>query len=115
VRVPQLLYLWREQGDGGQASANVQRLLDAGEDVEGLADLPIKDMIGRLKDEFPGCKEIAGLLRWQADQPYWQATWGWQFLRLESDHLTDEQRDKFFEVARAFACKVFDPQLNLLM
>jgi hypothetical protein len=113
--VSQLHYLWREQGDGQRAAADIQRMIDAGEDADGLADLPIKDMLARLKAEFSGCKEVAGSLAWQSGDERWQATWGWQFLRLESDCLHDERRDKFFDLAREFGCSVFDPQLNLRM
>jgi hypothetical protein len=108
----QLLYLWREARDTALSSAEIQRQLEAGEDVEGLADLPIKEMIDRLKQEFPGCKESAGQLVWQAGPERFRATWAWQYMCLESDNLNDEHRDKFFELARSFGCPVFDPQMN---
>jgi hypothetical protein len=111
----QLLYLWREERELALLPAAIQRQLDAGDDVDGLADLPIKEMIDRLKREFPGAKETAGLLAWQSGEERFQATWSWQFMRLESDNLNDEHRDKFFDLARSFHCPVYDPQLNLKM
>jgi hypothetical protein len=113
--MPNLLYLWREERDTHLSPAEIQRRLDADEEVDGLADLPIKEMIDRLKREFSGCKEAAGQLTWTAGDERFRATWTWQFLRLESDNLTDEHRDKFFELARSFGCPVFDPQMNLKM
>ena len=113
--MPHLIYLWREERDTGLSSAETQRRLDADEDVDGLADLPIKDMIDRLKQDFPGCKEAAGQLVWISGDERFRATWTWQFMRLESDNLRDEQRDRFFELARGFGCPVFDPQMNLKM
>ncbi len=108
-----IIYLWREERSTGLAAAAIQRQLDAGNDVEGLADLPIKEMIDRLKSDFPGCKESAGFLRWQAGEEWWGATWAWQFMRLESENLRDEHREKFIELARSFRCPVFDAPLNL--
>ena len=109
----QLLYLWREERETGLASSEIQRRLDADEDVDGLADLPIKEMIDRLKSEFPGCKESAGQLVWMSGEERFRATWTWQYMRLDSDNLNDEHRDKFFELARNFGCPAYDPQMNL--
>jgi hypothetical protein len=113
--MPHLLYLWREERDTQLSPSEVQRRLDADEDIEGLADLPIKEMIDRLKREFSGCKEVAGQLTWNSGNERFRATWTWQHMRLESDHLSDEHRDRFFELARSIGCPVFDPQLNLKM
>jgi hypothetical protein len=110
--MPHLHYLWREQRDTGLTPAEIQRRLDADDDVDGLADLPIKEMLDHLKRDFPGCKETAGQLAWTSGAERFRATWTWQFLRLESEQLRDEHRDRFFELARAFGCPVFDPQMN---
>ncbi len=110
-----VIYLWRETRDTGLSGTEIQRQLDAGNDVEGLADLPIKEMIDRLKTEFPGCKEVAGLLVWQSEPQRWRATWSWQFMRLESENLEDELRDRFFELARSCNCQVYDAPMNLKM
>lgn len=110
-----VIYLWREERETGLAAGEIQRQLDAGNDAEGLADLPIKEMIDRLKNDFPGCKEAAGLLTWQSGEELWRATWTWQFMRLESEYLNDEHRDKFFELARSFSCPVYDAPMNLRM
>lgn len=113
--MPQLLYLWREERDTRLSPAEIQRRLDADEELEGLADLPIKEMLDHLKREFSGCKETAGQLIWTSGDERFRATWTWQYLRLEADNLTDEHRDRFFELARSFGCPVFDPQMNLKM
>jgi hypothetical protein len=111
--MPHLLYLWREERPVELAAAQIQRLLDTGDDVDGLADLPIKEMIDQLKREFHGAKETAGLLSWKSGEEQFHATWSWQFMRIESDNLLDEHRDKFLDLARHFGCPVYDPQLNL--
>jgi hypothetical protein len=113
--MPHVIYLWREERDTGLSPAEVQRRLDADEDVEGLADLPIKEMLERLNQEFPGCKETAGQLTWTGGLERFRANWTWQFLRLEGDQLSEEHRDRFFDLARSFGCPVFDPQMNLKM
>lgn len=109
--MPHLLYLWRDEGESSPVA--IQRQLDADEDVPGLTDLPIREMLDRLKQEFPGAKESAGELVWRSGDERFRATWTWQFMRLESDQLSDEHRDKFYDLARSFGCPVFDPQLGL--
>jgi hypothetical protein len=111
----QLLYLWREQREIQLSPSDIQRQVDAGEDVDGLADLAIREMLDRLKLEFAGGKESAGLFAWQAAAESLRASWAWQFMRFELDQLSDEHRDKLFDLARQFGCTVFDPQMNLKM
>jgi hypothetical protein len=83
--------------------------------VEGLADLPIRDMLDRLKGELTGSKETAGQLVWESGEEKVRATWAWQFMRLDTDHLADDRRDQLFDLARSVGCAVFDPQMNLKM
>jgi hypothetical protein len=109
------LYLWREVSPLSLPPADAARQLDAGDDLEGLADLPIKEMLDQLKREFSGCKEVAGLLGWIGETSRWKATWSWQYLRIEGENLHDDQRERFFQLARDFHCSLFDPQMNLRM
>jgi hypothetical protein len=113
--MPGVLYLWREQGATDKSPAAIARELDADHDVEGLADLPIKDMLDCLKQQFPGIQEIAGRIRWISGDERFMATWTWQFMRIECENLSDEHRDKFFDLARRFRCPVYDAQMNLKM
>ena len=109
------LLLWREATELGLSPAVIQRRLNAGDDVEGLADLPIREMIDHLKQAFPAAQEIAGYLQWRVGEAKFRATWTWQHIRFETDDLSDEDRELIFDVARHFHCPVFDPLLNLRM
>jgi hypothetical protein len=115
VGMPNVLYLWREQQELDVAAHAIAKQLDAEQDVEGLADLPIKEMLDYLKREFQGIQEIAGRIRWISGDERFHATWSWQYMRIETENLNDEHRDKFFELAKSFGCPVYDPQLNLKM
>jgi hypothetical protein len=114
-RMSNLLYIWREQQPLDLTPAAIARQLDAEQDVEGLADLPIKEMIDWLKEEFHGLQEVAGRIRWISGEERFHATWSWQYLRIESENLNEEHRDKFFDLAKHFGCPVYDPGLNLKM
>ena len=109
------LFMWRERADTGLSPNKIQQRFEAGDDVEGVADLPIREMLDHVRREFPGAKESAGLLQWQAGGETLKVTWSWQFLRFEVQELKDEHREKIFDLGRHFHCPVFDPELNLRM
>lgn len=108
-----VLFLWREQEEVELQADKVQRLLESDQEVEGLADLPIREILDRVKAEFPGCRENAGLLAWNSGDEAFRMSWTWQYVRIECENLHEENRDKFFELSRHFGCPIFDRALNL--
>jgi hypothetical protein len=113
--MPQVFFLWREETDVEHTPERIGRILEAGDDVGGLADLPIREMLDRIRHEFPGAQESAGMLTWKSGSESFRITWTWQFLRVEADSLSDEHREKFIDLARSFHCPVYDVQMNLRM
>jgi hypothetical protein len=109
------LVLWRERKETGLAPARVHERLESGDDVEGLDDLPIREMIDKIRHEFPGSQEGAGVLQWNSGEESFRATWTWQYLRFDAQQLSEEHREKLFELARQFHCPVFDASMNLRM
>jgi hypothetical protein len=108
------LYFWRETMPLPSTPSSLVRRLDlGGDDVMGLDDLPIREMIDVLKSHFVGGKESAGLWRWQSDAASLQASWTWQYLRLDLEQISDEHRDQLLELAQRFHCTVYDSGLDL--
>jgi hypothetical protein len=107
------LYLWREPSGFELDAAAIARKLAGGDDVPGLIDLPIRDMLDVVKTHFPGGKETAGQWQWQSGAERIEATWSWQFLSFDVQQLTDEHRENIFELARQFHCPVFDTSLGI--
>src|SRR5436190_16169635 len=54
------LYFWNQPADFPSLPAGVAQELQFGNDVEGLIDLPVKEVIDRLTGEYPGAMERAG-------------------------------------------------------
>src|SRR5436309_1249316 len=92
--------------------AEVARELIWGEEVEGLVDLPVREILDRLKAEFPRHEEKPGLLVCQGVTGSFEATWGWQFIRVECDGMLPGDRDRLIELLASFGCLVFDPQAD---
>ena len=111
--MPYTLYFWNQPAGFSPPHAHVAQELQYGNDVEELIDLPVKEIIDRLKAEFPGAVEKAGVLTAQADSGSFEASWSWQFVRLDCHDLTDDTRQRLCEIMQEFSASAYDPQLNL--
>ena len=77
------LLFWHPGPNIKLSPAEIARELLWGEEVEGLIDLPIRQIIDRLKAEFPHHDEKSGLFTAHASPGSFQATWTWQHLRID--------------------------------
>lgn len=108
-----LLFFWREEAEQELPAASIAHELHAGNDVEGLIDLPVQEIIARLKEEFPAAVERAGELAWRQGEASFEATWSWQHVSMQVSNLHEETRDRLIEVLLSFGCRVYDAQLDL--
>jgi hypothetical protein len=88
--------------------AEVCRELTWGEDVEGLVDLPIKEILDRLKGAFPRHRETSGLLVIEPAAGRCEATWSWQHVRLECHDISPADRQRLVEVLGEFGCQPYE-------
>lgn len=110
------LYFWRETMPlPATPSSLVRRLESGGDDVMGLGDLPIREMLDVLKTQFAGGKESAGVWSWRSDAASLQVSWTWQYMRLDLEQISDEHRDQLLELAQRFHCTAYDAGLDLKM
>jgi hypothetical protein len=111
--VPYSLYFWNEPPGFPSTPAHIAQELQYGNDVEGLIDLPVKEIIDRLKAEFPGAVEKAGVLSAKADPGSFEASWSWQHVKIDCHELPDETRQRLCDLMQEFGAAAYDPQLNL--
>lgn len=108
---------WKPSPGFATSPEVVHRTLLAEQDVDGLIDLPIRQMIDAMKEHFPNCSEVAGLLRWkagnQATDPAIEWTWSYQTMRAAADHFRDQDREAIIDIAHRHGCTVYDANLNL--
>jgi hypothetical protein len=105
--MPDTLLFWKARPDLAMPPEAIARELNWGEEVEGLVDLQVKEIIDRLKVEFPDYDEQPGTL--SANAPgggSWEATWGWQFFKVELRDAPDDARQKLIDVLAEFGCGV---------
>jgi hypothetical protein len=91
--------------------AEIARELLWGEEVEGLIDLPVRQIIDRLKSEYSQHEEKSGALIGQDSSGSFEATWTWQCFRVDCRNLPLSERDRLIELIESFDCMAYDPQL----
>ena len=109
----QVLMFWRKQPQVQQPPESISQELSFGEDVAGLVDLPIKDVIDRIKAEFTGIDERPGILVGRGHAGEFEVSWSWQFFRIEGPHLEEDDRQKFLSIGRDFGCEAYEPKPTL--
>ena len=111
----QVLMFWRQQPQVQQPAEMISQELSFGEDVDGLVDLPVKEVIDRIKAEFTGVDEKPGLLVGRGQAGQFEVSWTWQFFRIEGPHLDEDDRQKFLSIGRDFGCQAYEPKSSLPM
>ena len=104
----QTLLFWQTGPDVTLSTDAIGQELSFGEDVEGLVDLPIKEIIARIKADFPETQEKAGSLTGRGETGPFEVTWTWQFFRIDAADLTAGDRQKFIAIGREFQCEPFE-------
>jgi hypothetical protein len=79
-----------------------------GEDVAGLVDLPVREILDRLKAGFPDHDETAGRLTGRAGGGSFEATWTWQYVRVDCRDLPPGERQRLSEILEPFGCTVHE-------
>src|SRR3954469_17433217 len=102
------LLFWKAGPNVTLSRPEIARELLWGEDVDGLIDLPIREIIDRLKAEFPQHEEKPGLLICQGDSGSFEATWTWQHVRVNCRDLPTSDRERLLATIQAFGCMAYE-------
>jgi hypothetical protein len=107
MEASQLLF-WKAGPHLKLTAPEVARELVWGEEVEGLVDLPIREIIDRLKAEFPEHEEKPGLLVARAGSGLFEATWSWQYVKVDCRGLATGERERLIDAVESFDCMAFE-------
>jgi hypothetical protein len=89
-----LLLFWNAGPHVRLSPPEICRELTWGEEVEGLIDLPIKEILDRLKGAFPRHEERPGEFTGHGVSGSFDATWTWQHVKVELHDLPDDDRQR---------------------
>ena len=91
------------------APAEVAREIVWGEEVDGLNDLNVKEIIDALKAAFPQHEERSGLLIGRAGAGSFEATWTWQHIKVDCRDLPAADRRRLIDTIEAAGCQAYEP------
>ena len=107
--MPDVLLFWKQRSELALSAEEIARELNWGEEVAGLEDLPVREVLDRLKAEFGQHDERPGLLVTRSPEGgSWEATWGWQFVKIELHEAASEVRQRLIDVLAEFGCRVHE-------
>jgi hypothetical protein len=106
------LLFWRAGPAVKLSPAEIARELLWGEEVDGLIDLPVRAILDRLQVDFPDHHEAAGHFVGRATTGSFEATWTWQYFRIDGRDLPLSQRERLIDIIESFGCMAYDPQLS---
>ena len=87
-----------------------ERLSD-GQQVEGLCDLPIVDILQRVKIVFTDAGwEQLDELNWEGDDGAFQIFTTPQFIRFDCYSMDGDDMNRIIDIADEFDCPLYDPQ-----
>jgi hypothetical protein len=98
------LLFWKSGPNATLSQPEIARELLWGEEVDGLIDLPIREIIDRLRAEFPQHDERPGLLVCRTDGGSFEATWAWQHVRVDCRDLSEIDRQRLIDAVESFGC-----------
>ena len=107
MQAHQLLF-WRPGPSLKLSPAETARELVWGEEVDGLIDLPIREIIDRLKAEFADHEEKSGLLNARAEAGSFQVTWSWQYVRIDCQDVPTTAREQLIDIIESFDCMAYE-------
>ena len=110
---PHLLLFWRQEPSVRLLPQSIAQEVQWGEEVKGLEDLPVKEILAKIKEALPGCVERAGHINGNTPTGTWELTWGWQYLKLETPADAVPVQHKVTEVLSEFGIPAYDPQQGL--
>lgn len=112
------LIFWRQTPTQTMSPSAIYESLMSEQDVEGLADLPIEDILSNVMREFPGTirerNDPSEWLVWvsQNEKDSFELTWSRRHIRVDCRHLHSDQMNQLIEIGAAFDCPLFDPQIG---
>lgn len=107
--MPATLYFWKAEGPLQLTPERIAEELHYGEDVAGLIDLPIDQVIAQFKQAFSQTREHPGLLQVLGTEGPFALSWSWQYFRIDGEQLNPADRERCAQIGRQFGCEPFEP------
>lgn len=103
---------WRYKPGISLDHQEVYELLSDGKRVEGLEDLPIREMLARLESQFADWERLGERNFEGGNRGAFEIFTTPQFLRVDCYGMSGDDMNQIIDIANEFGCPLFDPQVG---
>lgn len=104
------LNFWRYKSRIRLVHKTVYEQLSAGQHVDGLEDLPIEDIIRRVKETFSDWEKLNERTFDGGERGGFDIFTTPQSFRVDCRGLSDDEMNAFIDIGSEFGCPLYDPQ-----
>ena len=106
------LDFWKYKPGVSMNHQEVYEKLSQGQYVEGLEKLPIAELIERVEAAFSSGWERLDDVTWEGTSGAFQIYTTPQFFRVDCYGMSNEDMNRFIDIAAKFGCPLYDPQVG---
>ena len=107
------LVFWKQTSCCNDTPSKVCEALLNGETPTGLQEIPIREMLTRVRDAFPGITEDGGMVFWEGgDHGMFEISFSPVHVHFCCRQLEAVSTNRLIEIAHEFECPLYDPQVD---
>lgn len=106
------LDFWRYREGVTLNHQDVYERLSDGEKVDGLIDLPVKDILTRIAEAFSADWTRVDDYSWESDRGAFQLFTTDQFVRIDCYGTNGDDMNIIVDILSEFDCPLYDPQVG---
>ena len=107
------LVFWKKTPDCTAEPAEIHELLLSGAEPAGLEEIPVDDLLGRVREAFPGIIEDGGLVFWEGgNRGMFELYWSQRHVHFCCRELEAEDMNRLIAIAHDFEFPLYDPQVD---
>ena len=108
------LVFWKQASDSADPPSRIYGLLLDGAVPNGLEEIPVENLLDRVRGAFPGVIEDGGLVFWEGgDRGMFEVSWSPRHVHFCCRGLEAEEMNRLIDIAHEFDCPLYDPQVDV--
>ena len=107
------LVFWKYKDGIYKNNQRVYTLLSRGEEVYGIEDLPVEDILEDIAEVFQDWKQVEEDEYEKANSGFFQFLVTKNFVRFNCYQMDENDMNKFIDIMSEYDCPLYDPQENI--
>ncbi len=107
------LVFWKQVSECTDPPSRIHGLLLAGVMPDGVEEIPVEKLLGRVREAFTDVIEVVGLAFWDGgDRGMFEVRWSPCHIHFCCRELGADEMNRLIEIAHEFECPLYDPQVD---